>query len=119
MTPDAGKQIIHRLDTLLESEREALLQGDLRQIATLVASKEALIDDLNGRADASTGDLAAIQAKVLRNQALLDGALQGIRNVAARLAAFRQVRRAMETYDRAGQKRTIPGVVERRVEKRA
>lgn len=119
MTDDADHQIIHRLDRLLETERAALLQGDLEQISTLVATKEALIDDLNRLSDPASGDLAALQVKVLRNQALLDGALRGIRNVAARLVAFRRVRLALETYDREGHKQTITGEIERRVEKRA
>lgn len=119
MAHDTEQRIINRLDLLLESERKALLQGDLEQISMLVATKAALIDDLNGMSGHAPGDLAALQAKVLRNQALLDGALQGIRTAAARLAAFRRVRRAMETYDREGHKHTIPGEVERKVEKRA
>lgn len=119
MADDSDQEIIHRLDRLLETEREALLHGDLEQISTLVATKEALIDDLNRLSDPASGDLAALQVKVLRNQALLDGALRGIRNVAARLVAFRRVRRAMETYDRDGHKQTITGEIERKVEKRA
>lgn len=119
MDDDTDQQLIRHLDGLLERERAALLKGDLEQIATLIAAKETLIDDLNRRVDAAPGELAALQVKVLRNQALLDGALRGIRNVAARLGAFRRVRQAMETYDREGHKQTIAGEIERRVEKRA
>ncbi len=119
MAHDAERRIINRLDTLLEMEREALLQGDLPRISTLVEEKEALIDELNRMTTDTPGDLLALQTKLMRNQALLDGALQGIRNVAARLAAFRHVRRSMETYDRDGHKQTIPGEIERKVEKRA
>ena len=119
MVHDAERRIINRLDTLLETERDALLRGDLQRIAMLVEEKEALIDELNRMTTDAPGDLAALQAKLMRNQALLDGALQGSRNVAARLAACRKVRRAMDTYDREGHKHTIPGEVERKVEKRA
>lgn len=119
MTDDSPQQTIRHLELLLDTEREALLQGDLTRISTLVATKEALIDNINRLSDPVPGDLEALQAKVLRNQALLDGALRGIRNVAARLVAFRRVRRAMETYDRDGHKQTIAGEIERRVEKRA
>ncbi|SEL53855.1 hypothetical protein SAMN05443999_10630 [Roseovarius azorensis] len=119
MAHDAERRIINRLDTLLETERKALLHGDLHRISTLVEEKETLIDELNRMTTDAPGDIAALQAKLMRNQALLDGALQGIRNVSARLAAFRQVRRAMDTYDRDGHKHTIPGEVERKVEKRA
>jgi len=54
-----------------------------------------------------------------RNQSLLDGALQGIRSVAARMANYRQIRKSMDTYDGQGRKHTIPGEVARTVQKRA
>ncbi|MDT8325899.1 MAG: flagellar protein FlgN [Roseovarius sp.] len=119
MTHDTEQRIIHRLDALLEIEREALLKGDLQALSALVEEKEGLIDALNAMADSVPSSLEALQAKVTRNQALLDGALQGIRNVAARMAAFRRIRRSMETYDEYGHKHTISGEVEHKVEKRA
>ncbi len=119
MTHNAEQRITNRLDALLEIEREALLKGDLQAISALVDEKESLIDALNAMTDSVPTDLKALQAKVTRNQALLDGALQGIRNVAARMAAFRRMRRSMETYDEFGHKQTILGEVERKVEKRA
>jgi len=119
MTHDTEQRIIHRLDALLEIEREALLKGNLQAISALVEEKEGLIDALNAMTDSVPSGLQALQAKVTRNQALLDGALQGIRNVAARMAAFRRMRRSMETYDEYGRKHTILGEVEHKVEKRA
>ncbi|WP_300546599.1 flagellar protein FlgN [Roseovarius sp.] len=119
MTHDTEHQIIRRLDSLLEIERAALLKGDLQAIPKLVEEKEGLIDALNAMTDSVPSKLEALQAKVTRNQALLDGALQGIRNVAARMAAFRRMRRSMETYDEYGHKHTILGEVDHKVEKRA
>ena len=63
--------------------------------------------------------LQGLQTKVDRNQEMLDGALAGIRNVASRMAAFRKIRRSLETYDESGQKTVIQGEVIRKVEKRA
>lgn len=113
------QNLIDDLDTLLDEERLALLSGDLDQIAQIAAQKEDLIDALNSLSPAGQDALKDLQAKVARNQVLLDGALQGIRKVASRLAALRKIRRSLETYDAKGQKQTIQGEVDRRMEKRA
>jgi len=118
MTAETEDLIIRKLDALLEDERAALLSGDLERIGAGVAEKERLIDALNAAQDRQH-DLTALQAKVVRNQGLLDGALQGIRSVAARMATYRQVRKSMDTYDGQGRKYTIPGEVARTVQKRA
>ena len=67
----------------------------------------------------------ALSAEARRNQTaddwqlLLDGALEGIRNVANRLADLRRLRHSFDTYDSRGRKSTIEGHVVRHVEKRA
>ncbi len=119
MKTETAQDIVNRLDELLELERAALLQGELDKIPNLLEEKERLIDALNAVQPAQDSGLEELQLKVERNQVLLDGALQGIRKVAARMAAFRRIRRSLETYDETGRKRTIQGEVERRVEKRA
>ncbi len=119
MTHDASQKIIDRLDDLLDLERAALLHGDLDKIPVLLDKKETLIDALNTLGPEDRHNLKDIQAKVERNQVLLDGALQGIRKVAARMAAFRKIRRSLETYDETGRKQTIQGEVVYKVEKRA
>ncbi|WP_306153112.1 hypothetical protein [Roseovarius sp. MMSF_3281] len=119
MNHEDAQTLINRLDDLLEQERAALLAGDLEAIATLLENKERLIDALNALTEAERPEMGAVEAKVLRNQALLDGALQGIRHVAARMAALRRVRRGLETYDAKGTKTTIEGEADFSVEKRA
>lgn len=119
MTNDTPQTLINRLDALLEDERRALLDGDLDAIASLMERKEALIDTLNAQDPGEQRDLEALQGKVDRNQALLDGALEGIRKVAGRMAAFRKIRRTLETYDRSGRKQAIQGEAEHQIEKRA
>ncbi|QIE45778.1 flagellar protein FlgN [Pseudohalocynthiibacter aestuariivivens] len=119
MTDNTVQVLIDRLDTLLEKERRALLVGDLDAIGGLLAQKEHLIDALNIAAPDAQHDLRPVQGKVARNQALLDGALQGIRKVATRMAAFRKIRRTLETYDESGRKLILQADVEHKVEKRA
>ncbi|MGX0875333.1 hypothetical protein ACSSV4_000005 [Roseovarius sp. MBR-154] len=115
---DHPDRLAAQLDALLETERAALLRGDLGAIAAGVAEKERLIAAFEALGPRHVG-LADLQAKVIRNQALFDGALQGIRSVALRIANFRRIRKSMETYDQQGRKQTIPGDIVRTVEKRA
>ncbi len=119
MTQDKAQKIIDQLDDLLDSERLALLDGDLERISGLLEQKETLIDALNALESKARPELQELQDKVVRNQALLDGALQGIRKVAARMAAYRKIRRSLETYDESGRKKIIPGAIDHKVEKRA
>lgn len=119
MTNDGIHKPIDDLNTLLDRERVALLDGDLEAIATLLESKEVLIDQLNTQAPPSRAIMLNLQGKLARNQELLDGALQGIRKVAARMAAVHRIRRNLETYDKSGRKSEVPGIIEHTVEKRA
>ncbi len=119
MAQGKAQKIIDQLDDLLDSERLALLEGDLDRISGLLEQKEYLIDTLNGLEPTTRPKLQELQNKVARNQALLDGALQGIRKVASRMAAYRKIRRSLETYDETGHKKIITGSVDHKVEKRA
>lgn len=117
-TEEATRKIL-ALDKLLDAERSALLNGELDRLAGLLEDKESLIVALN---DADHLDLEALQqldTKVKRNQLLLDGALEGIRSVARRMAALRRIRGSLETYDSNGKKRNIEMDAARAVEKRA
>jgi hypothetical protein len=67
-------------------------------------------------------DVAALElldSKVRRNQELLNNALEGIRKVARRMAAFRRVQASLETYDKNGAKCVIDINPETSVERRA
>ncbi len=119
MTDNPVAPIMTELDALLERERVALLAGELDSLPGLFREKTKLIDRLSGL-DAAAGALPdALKQKAIRNQALLDGALQGIRQVAGRIAALRRLRQSFETYDETGRRRTIEGDIVRRIEKRA
>ncbi len=107
------------LDDVLEAERSALLKGDLDILASMASRKEGLIEALNA---AETSDVAALKLldiKVRRNQDLLNNALEGIRKVARRMAAFRRVQATLETYDQNGAKSVIDINPETSVERRA
>lgn len=120
MQSDTPAATIADLDALLQEERAALLRGDLDGVAQLHDTKERLIDDLS-RLDAELArdELAELNQKVERNQALLNGALAGIRSVSRRLAAVRRVRQSLEFYGEDGSKSQVDVAVQRSVEKRA
>ena len=119
MVNDTLERKISDLDSLLDEERGALLAGNLEGLSRLHDRKAGLIEALS-RFDANeVRSLADLNAKVERNQALLDSALDGIRSVARRLAAIRRVRQSLDTYDSRGRKKCVDLDVERSVEKRA
>ena len=116
---DETLKAIEELDQILDQEREALITGDLDQLTRLLELKESLIDQINAKDSVQKEQLADVQDKVARNQALLHSAMEGIRAVADRMADLRRVRQGLETYDRTGRKTQFPTQVQRIVEKRA
>ncbi|WP_187430688.1 hypothetical protein ROLI_000680 [Roseobacter fucihabitans] len=119
MTHEEFQDVIDALDDVLESERTALLEGNLDEVGRLLERKEQLIDTLSNLEMASLAPLEDLNSKVKRNQALLDHALEGIRTVARRLAAMRRVRSSLDTYDEKGARQTIDITPEGVLEKRA
>lgn len=119
MTHDTPQDIINALDELLETERQHLLSGNLEALSALLARKEDLIDAMNAMDPSKADVLFETHRKVVRNQALLSSALEGIRAVADRVASLRQVRKSLETYDETGRKKTFQTRTDTSVEKRA
>jgi len=119
MSNDASERAMRAVAALLDRERAARLAGDLGAVAAIAEDKEALLARLVPAAEADPALLGTLREKAAGNQELLDAALHGIRRVSERLAAYRRVRRAMETYDPQGRKATIPGDVAHRLERRA
>lgn len=107
------------LDAVLEQERAFLLEGDLEGLGTLLPVKEQLVEQFINEKGADRGQIVPLEGKLRRNQLLLDGALEGIRAVAVRLAALRQVRTALDTYDAHGRKKHVEISTTPKVEKRA
>lgn len=119
MTQDLHQGLIDDLDLLLEKERDLLIKGKLDALPGLLEQKEALISAL-GQLDGLEADfLQPLRGKVMRNQALLDGALRGIRTVANRFSALRRIRRTLETYDDQGRKSSLRQSHDNKLEKRA
>ena len=119
MTPENLQTTIDAMDDLLDDERRALLEGNLDEISRLHDRKEQLIDVLNKLDADENASLVSLNAKLERNQALLNTALGGIRSVARRLAAIRRVRQSLDTYDSKGRKKSVEMGVDRSFEKRA
>jgi len=119
MATSDDTQLRKRIEALLSQERAALLSGDLRAIGDLAEEKERLFNCLKELGPERLDSLRSLHDMASRNQALLDGALQGIRLASERLSAYRRLRRSMDTYDPQGRKTAIPGVVSRKVERRA
>jgi flagellar biosynthesis/type III secretory pathway chaperone len=112
-------EILSSLDRLLEKERSILLSGELGQLQEVLTEKTELIDALRALDAPQPEEVEALREKAQRNQLLFDGALSGIRRVADRLAELRKIQHSFDTYDDAGQRRTIEGTIARKVEKRA
>jgi hypothetical protein len=89
MTQHDADDLYTRLDSLLARERAALLSGDLHAVGALAKEKEALAARLESLGPEALAAARSLGAAARRNQALLDGALQGIRLAAARLSAWR------------------------------
>ncbi|MFK7834741.1 MAG: flagellar export chaperone FlgN [Sulfitobacter sp.] len=118
MTQNKTNKTVSELADLLDAEREALLAGDLEKLNDLLVPKEALIDAMGDLHKPDAETLDALGTKVERNQLLLDGALEGIRAVATRMAKLREVKGTLETYGADGKKRDIPLQAESSVEHR-
>ena len=119
MSDDTQEDTLQSLEQLLDAERAALLAGDLEGLSEMISTKEALIGQLNDKGPGDIADWQALDQQLKRNQLLLDGALDGIRAVAGRLAKLREMKGPLETYSADGIKRDIAAMPERSVERRA
>lgn len=91
--------VIRRLKTLLEKERQALLAGDLERVAAFIEEKTVLTDRLE---KAPLAELRAMSGLLGRNAALLSAAKDGVTDVVATLRKQSAARTTLSTYDSAG-----------------
>ncbi len=119
MTQKTPQQMIDALDEILDQEREALLKGDLAALEPMVAEKDALIAGLNALGQLEEDTISNVQGKVVRNQALLTSAMEGIKAVASRMSELRKVRKGLDVYDRSGTKSSYSTQGAKSLEKRA
>ncbi len=118
MTANSNATTTEELSDLLDAEREALLKGDLEKLNALLVSKEPLIEAINAVPQTDLTTMEMLDKKVKRNQLLLDGALEGIRAVAARMARLREVKGALKTYGVDGKRHDIQLDIDSSVEHR-
>lgn len=87
------------LDDLLESEKVALLTGDIELLTSIMERKTELMQKLNHAPQNDFAILHAIDCKVRRNQLLMESAVKGIRSVARRMSALQRLRTRLDFYD--------------------
>ncbi|WP_204112718.1 flagellar biosynthesis protein FlgN [Shimia biformata] len=112
----AGTDQILELDTLLDLEHQALLGGDLDHVVRQAKTRERLLANLGK--SVGTRRLSGLKSKLIRNQNLLEAAMEGLRSVQNRMANMKDVRNALQTYDPTGQVSPIDTRVDARLERR-
>ncbi len=90
-----------KLIELLELERAAIISADFDKVDSLASSKQALFDRSLAQAKDKEG-LFEIHAALVRNQALLKSAIDGVSAARTRLGALREVRDNLRVYDQSG-----------------
>lgn len=114
-----GNDPIKDLENLLETERTALVNGNLDALDQLTLKKEELIGAINDLKVYETEDLVRVQRQVARNQSLLGSAGEGIRAVLERMSELRRVQQEFSTYDASGQRSGYTVRAYAKLEKRA
>jgi len=90
---------VHRLKVLLETERTALLQGDLSTVESLLPEKTELSEALG---DANSAELKNLSKTLARNSALLASARDGVADVVSVLRKQHAARTVLSSYDMNG-----------------
>ena len=119
MNSEAVKFDLDTLDSILEKERSALLNGEIEELQTLAEGKNRLLSALENSDPISAGQIIPLKQKLRRNKALIESALEGIQAVASRIEDTRQLKKVMHTYDQQGAKKEIRSGSERSIEVRA
>lgn len=94
-------QKVNDLLTLLEDERQMILNGDLHDLPKLTEAKTGALSEL-GQTTVTQQQLAHLQAMTARNQNLLAAAANGIRAARQRLDAIRNRDQGVKTYTQTG-----------------
>lgn len=110
---------VAELETLLETERALLFEGDLKGLRALLPTKEKLVSALLRDAPDPAALIAPLAPELRRNQDLLQAAMKGIQAVSDRMSLLKDVHGALETYDAFGRRLRVAVAQSSRVEKRA
>lgn len=111
--------IFQNLRELLEDERAALLAGNLEGLPDYLVRKQTALRKLESEKTKDADGLREVQTMMLRNQELMESALQGIRSVANSLETARKIRASLETYDVTGHRQIVNVQQHQELEKRA
>ncbi|MHA6327109.1 flagellar biosynthesis protein FlgN [Roseivivax sp. CAU 1753] len=112
------KQVIEQLDSLLDTEREALLTGNFAKIEELLHEKEELLNAWE-KVDPSNESGTPVIGKLRRNLRLYDEALAGLRAVAEKIGASTRGRSDLRFYNQDGQASDLSTSHPKGLEKRA
>lgn len=94
-----SKSATEQLSRLLDTERQALLSGDLSAVGELTAEKEALVETFES---SNIEDLRLLATALTRNSALLVAAREGVADVLGTLRKQRDARMSLSSYDSSG-----------------
>ncbi|MBW7921855.1 MAG: flagellar protein FlgN [Rubellimicrobium sp.] len=118
MPRDRRPAAVAELENLLARERAALRDGRLDDIGVIGDLKHGAMARLE-RQPPDPATLAALRALAGRNARLLEAALAGLRDGAARLQAIRAASTGFHSYDGSGRTGRISGDGPRGLERRA
>lgn len=108
--------LIVLLEKLLDTERTAILEGQIGSFQRFAQDKERLLAGLS-KVKADPGDLQRVQRKAERNQELLAASARGLKAATQRLEKMTKREDNLRTYSRDGASATLtrnPGGVNRR-----
>ena len=101
---ESKEMVAEELETLLLTERDALLKGDLNGIEGLLERKTAMLEQLRALAGPLSPDkLNALSQAAERNNELFVQASKGLERVRERLDALIEARDGFRTYGSDGQ----------------
>lgn len=104
---NTAKTVSHRLAEILEEEYQALTNGDLDGIERLGAAKLEVLQAVQALPPASVAKLEPIREALIRNQLLVQSAIEGMRKAIARAREIGEVAEALKTYRRDGRKSRV------------
>ncbi len=98
---------LSKLIALLDEEKALLLSGKIDSLAALEPQKIELSEHLESEGRPSSQQLADLQQRIRRNQALLEASSKGLKTASERLKEIRKVMLQLDTYTRNGDMKNI------------
>lgn len=95
-------------EDLLARERAAIMDGQYDRLVKLTEEKERLLAALEA-ADRDAVRLEQLRETSERNGILLDAMRAGVESALMQVKAMRAPRPELQTYDKTGQVKTLPG----------